>query len=285
MLHFFPNVKSCVICQVCHLKLEPWSPLINVLWRRPWVWQRARVSPVNPIENKRVLLKGEGGFFHLAVNTITRTIRPSRVRSQQVQDCTSLYPSLSLEKPLPRARSVIIPLARSWAWTAESSSPPLSSRQTSTRTKKSLSFLRTRKRVYREPSKLATNARAPRREPPDPMGRQTSRAVMGQFSRGCYLSAPILVLLGLRVVATLARGKSWAVWGGELRAAQRRVLRGVKVSPQHWPGGKCSQFCRECLDFQTCKVILNASKPSWNGIKLSKNHFVWNIDHFISISF
>uniref|UniRef100_A0A8C7YVN3 Netrin receptor UNC5 n=1 Tax=Oryzias sinensis TaxID=183150 RepID=A0A8C7YVN3_9TELE len=38
------------------------------------------------------------------------------------------------------------------------------------------------------------------------MGRQTSRAVMGQFSRGCYLSAPILVLLGLRVVATLARG-------------------------------------------------------------------------------
>uniref|UniRef100_A0A8C7YRP2 Netrin receptor UNC5 n=1 Tax=Oryzias sinensis TaxID=183150 RepID=A0A8C7YRP2_9TELE len=29
---------------------------------------------------------------------------------------------------------------------------------------------------------------------------------MGQFSRGCYLSAPILVLLGLRVVATLARG-------------------------------------------------------------------------------
>lgn len=39
------------------------------------------------------------------------------------------------------------------------------------------------------------------------MGRERRRAVMGQFSGGCYLSFGILVLLGSQVPATLARGK------------------------------------------------------------------------------
>lgn len=52
-----------------------------------------------------------------------------------------------------------------------------------------------------------TNARDPRPVPPDPTGRETSRAVMGQFSGGCYLSFFIFVLLGSQAPTTLARGK------------------------------------------------------------------------------
>lgn len=52
-----------------------------------------------------------------------------------------------------------------------------------------------------------TNAHDPRPVPPDPTGRETSRAVMGQFSGGCYLSFFIFVLLGSQAPTTLARGK------------------------------------------------------------------------------
>lgn len=52
-----------------------------------------------------------------------------------------------------------------------------------------------------------TNARDPRPVPPDPTGRETSRAVMGQFSGGCYLSFSICVLLVSQVPATFGRGK------------------------------------------------------------------------------
>ncbi|XP_040013532.1 unc-5 netrin receptor Da isoform X6 [Xiphias gladius] len=43
------------------------------------------------------------------------------------------------------------------------------------------------------------------------MGRETGRAVMGQFSGGCYLSFATLALLGSQVPATLARGAASTV--------------------------------------------------------------------------
>ena len=59
----------------------------------------------------------------------------------------------------------------------------------------------------RDPRARTTNVRDPRPVPPDPTGRETSSAVMGQFSGGCYLSFGVLVLLASRVPATSAKGK------------------------------------------------------------------------------
>ncbi|XP_067340709.1 netrin receptor UNC5D-like isoform X5 [Channa argus] len=61
------------------------------------------------------------------------------------------------------------------------------------------------------------------------MGREKSRAVMGQFSGGCYWSFAILVLLGRQVPATLARGP-----------------RGEAL--QHGQSGTLPQFLEEPVD-------------------------------------